>query len=386
MTPLANALVPSERLDAPETFFPLVAYVCARCFLVQVPPVATPIELFADYPYYSSYSGARVAEAVDYASAVGARLGLRPGAFVVEVASNDGYLLEPLRGLGFEVLGIEPAEHVADVARQRGIETLTEFFGSQMAGSLPRQADLLIANNVLAHVPDIHDFVEGLRLALAPGGTLTIEAHHVLRMLQSSQFDSIYHEHHSYLSLRTMEGLLAEHGLVVVDVEEIAVHGGSLRVYARHTRSAHSVRDSVAVVRAAESAAGLDRLEPYHRFAAGIRRCKRSLLRFLIDAYEADERVVGYGAPAKATTLLNFCGVGPDLLTFTADQSPHKQGSYVPGVRIPVCAPSRIDDERPDVVLVLAWTLLDEIVRDLDRIRSWGGRFATPLPVTRVLP
>ncbi|HEX6087200.1 MAG TPA: class I SAM-dependent methyltransferase [Thermoanaerobaculia bacterium] len=403
--PLSNAYLHPDQLLEAEPFYPLVAQVCGRCFLVQVPSLVTPEHLFSDYAYFSSYSDSWLAHARDYARAITARLGLGARSQVVEIASNDGYLLQNFREAGIPVLGIEPAANVGAVARERGIETWTTFFGTAAAREIAGRADLLIANNVLAHVPDLNDFVEGLRIALAPQGTITIEFPHLLQLVRHVQFDTIYHEHFSYFSLMTVEKVLDAHGLQVVDVEEIPTHGGSLRVYARHrdagggqailpvpsdprgqdTQDRQDCLSSTAAVLRKERELGLDRLETYRRFDESVRACKRSLLRFLIGAREKGKRVAGYGAPAKASTLLNYCGARTDLIDYTVDRSAQKQGRFVPGVRIPIHAPEELAATKPDYVLVLAWNLRDEIMGQMAHVRDWGGQFVIPVPLTEVL-
>jgi SAM-dependent methyltransferase len=395
--PLSNAYVHPDRLQEPELFYPLVAHVCGRCFLVQVAPVETPEHIFGNYAYFSSYSDAWLAHARAYSAAIRERLSLGPQSQVVEIASNDGYLLQYFREAGIPVLGIEPAANVGAVAREKGIETWTKFFGVATAREIEGRADLLIANNVLAHVPDINDFVEGMRIALAPRGTVTIEFPHLLHILRESQFDTIYHEHYSYLSLLTVQQILAAHGLEVVDVEEIPTHGGSLRVYAQHGGAAgfsppnalgglQPAAPRVEAILENERAFGLDQLEPYRRFGDGVRACKVALLQFLIAARDEGKRVAGYGAPAKASTLLNYCGARTDFIDYTVDRSPHKQGLHLPGTRIPIHGPEKIAETRPDYVLILPWNLRDEIMEQMAYIRGWGGRFVIPIPRTEVVP
>jgi hypothetical protein len=381
--PLSNAYVHPERLLEPEPFYPLVAYVCGRCFLVQVAAVETPEHIFSDYAYFSSYSDEWLAHAKRYAIDIRERLALGAHSQVIEIASNDGYLLQYFREAGIPVLGIEPAANVGAVARTKGIETWTKFFGTSTASEVAGRADLLVANNVLAHVPDLNDFVEGMRIALAPAGTITIEFPHLLQIMRYAQFDTIYHEHYSYLSLLTVRDVLAAHGLDVVDVEELPTHGGSLRVHARHRGA--EIAPSVEAILQKELDAGLNGIETYHRFADGVRACKRSLLQFLIAASDEGKRVVGYGAPAKASTLLNYCGARTDFIDYTVDRSPHKQGLYLPGTRIPIYAPEKIAETKPDYVIILAWNLRDEIMSQMAHIREWGGRFVIPIPQVEVL-
>jgi SAM-dependent methyltransferase len=383
--PLSNAYVHPDRLLEPELFYPLVASVCTRCWLVQVPAVETPDHIFSHYAYFSSYSEAWLAHAREYCRAISARLALGPESQVIEIASNDGYLLQYFREAGVPVLGIEPAANVGAVAREKGIETLTAFFGVETARKVAGRADLLVANNVLAHVPDLNDFVEGLRIALAPRGTLTIEFPHLLQIMRFAQFDTIYHEHYSYLSLLTVERMLATHGLEVVDVEELPTHGGSLRVHARH-RGVTEPAPAVGAILAREREAGLDGVAAYRRFEGGVRECKKALVQFLIAARDKGKRVAGYGAPAKASTLLNYCGVRTDFIDYTVDLSPHKQGLYLPGTRIPIYGPERIAETKPDYLLVLPWNLRDEVIDQMAHIRLWGGQFVIPVPVAEVLP
>jgi len=381
--PLSNAYVHPDRLLKPELFYPLVAFVCDRCFLVQVAAVESPEHHFSDYVYFSSFSDEWLAHARRYSIAIRERLALGAHSQVIEIASNDGYLLQYFRDAGIPVLGIEPAANVGAVARDKGIETWTKFFGTAAANEIAGRADLLIANNVLAHVPDLNDFVEGMRIALAPGGTITIEFPHLLQILRFSQFDTIYHEHYSYLSLLTVQRVLAAHGLDVVDVEELPTHGGSLRVFAQHAGAA--IASSVESILEMERSSGLDRIDTYRQFANGVRACKRALLQFLIAAREDGKRVAGYGAPAKASTLLNYCGARTDFIGYTVDRSPHKQGLYLPGTRIPIFGPEKIAETRPDYVLILAWNLRDEIMRQMAHIRDWGGRFVIPIPRAEVV-
>lgn len=387
-SPLSNAFVSKSRLSMAEKFYPLHAYVCSKCFLVQLEEFESPKHIFAeDYAYFSSYSDTWLEHARKYALHAVETLGVNKDSLVVEVASNDGYLLQYFRELGISVIGIEPAQNVAQVATNKGIPTITRFFGRELATELVadgKRADLLIGNNVLAHVPDIKDFVAGLEILLAPSGTITLEFPHLLNLIREVQFDTIYHEHFSYLSLLAVERIFGAHGLSVVDVRELPTHGGSIRIYVRHATSSSTVSAEVERLRALERSAGLHDLETYRRFNQSVIRCKRRLLQFLIEAQEHGKRVVGYGAPAKGNTLLNYCAVRCDMLSFTVDRSPHKQGSFLPGTRIPVLSPDKIDETRPDYVVILPWNLRDEIVAQLAHIRSWGGKFVTPIPEVRV--
>lgn len=366
-----------------EPTYPLHVRVCEACLLVQLPEMESPTTIFGDYAYFSSYSELWLRHAEAFVARMVERLGLGPDSHVIEVASNDGYLLQYLARRGIPVLGIEPAANVARVAEERGVPTMVSFFGVDTARALVaagREADLLVGNNVLAHVPDLADFVQGLAIALGPRGTITLEFPHVLRLIAERQFDTIYHEHFSYFSLLALEPVFAAHGLAVVDVERLATHGGSLRIYVRRLVDGVAESRAVEELRADEVAAGLDDLATYMGFGDAVAEVKRDLLRFLIEVRRDGRRVVGYGAPAKGNTLLNYCGVGTDLLEYTVDRSPHKQGLFLPGTRIPIHPPERILEDQPDYVLILPWNLREEIVDQLPQVRSWGGRFAVPVP------
>jgi SAM-dependent methyltransferase len=388
MSPLCESFVPPERLNAVEPFYPLHVWVCGRCFLVQVEQYVTGEEIFSDYAYFSSYSDSWLDHCRRYVDQMIAQLPLTPKSRVVEVASNDGYLLQYFVQRGIPALGIEPAANVAKVAVQKGVPTLVKFFGRETARELAaqgQQADLLLGANVLAQIHDLNDFVDGMRILLAPGGTITIEFPHLLRMVEGNQFDTIYHEHFSYFSLYSAERIFAASGLLIYDVEELPTHGGSLRIYARHADDS-SKPETVRLVdlRAREASAGVATVEYYATFEARVRETKRRLLDFLIRAKNEGKRVVGYGAPGKGNTLLNYCGIRTDFLDFTVDRSPHKQGLFLPGTRIPIHHPDRIAEARPDYVLILPWNIRDEIMQQLAYIREWGGRFVVPIPETRV--
>jgi 2-polyprenyl-3-methyl-5-hydroxy-6-metoxy-1,4-benzoquinol methylase len=389
MSPLSNSYLEAGELNRMERFYPLHAWVCEKCFLVQLEEFETPEQLFSDYAYFSSYSDSWLAHAKAYVDAMVPRFGLNASSFVVEIASNDGYLLQYFVARGIPVLGIEPAANVAVAAEKKGVPTLVKFFGAATAAELAaagRKADLIAGNNVLAHVPDLNDFVRGIGMLLKPAGIVAMEFPHLLRLMQENQFDTIYHEHFSYFSLIVAERVFARHGLTLFDVDEIPTHGGSLRIYARHAaRAAPPVSEKVAQLRSREQAAGLERAETYRAFAEQVRAIKRGLLKFLIGARESGKRVAGYGAPAKGSTLLNYCGVRSDLLEYTVDRSPHKQGRFLPGVHIPIHAPERIAQTRPDYLLILPWNLKDEIVAQMAGIRVWGGRFVMPIPEVKVL-
>jgi SAM-dependent methyltransferase len=372
-----------------EPFFPLHAYVCSACFLVQLEEYESPESLFSDYAYFSSFSDSWLAHSEAYVARMIARFGYDERSQVIEIASNDGYLLQYFRQRKIPVLGVEPAENVAKVAQERGIPTLVKFFGVTTAAALASQgtqADLLLGNNVLAHVPDINDFVAGMRIVLKPQGVITMEFPHLLQLMRGNQFDTIYHEHFSYLSFLTTERIFAKHGLTLFDVDELPTHGGSLRIYARHAEDqSKPVAPNVLALRKHELECGLNRLEAYAAFTATVQETKRKLLEFLIAVKRGGKTVVGYGAPAKGNTLLNYCGIRTDFLDYTVDRSPHKQGCLLPGSRIPIHKPDRIRETKPDYLLILPWNLREEIMQQMGYIREWGGRFVVPIPEPRVL-
>ena len=383
-SPLCESFLPAERLDAMEPFYPLHARVCTECFLVQVDEYVRPEDIFDEYAYFSSYSESWLAHARGYVEAIVPRLGLGPEHLVVEVGSNDGYLLQYVVERGIPVLGIDPARNVAAAAMGRGVPTDCRMFGRAAARDLVaagRRADLLIGNNVLAQVPDLRGFVEGLAILLAPRGTLTLEFPHLLRLIEGNQFDTIYHEHFSYFSLATAARILAAAGLTVFDVEELPTHGGSLRVYARPAADGtRPAGETVARMVAGERAAGLERAETYDAFTGRVHETKRRLLEFLIEAKRRGRSVVGYGAPGKGNTLLNYCGIRSDFVDYTVDRNPYKQGKFLPGSRIPIFPPERIAETRPDYLLLLPWNLREEIMAQMAGIRRWGGRFVVPIP------
>jgi SAM-dependent methyltransferase len=387
--PCQRHVLPDE-LDRPEPFFPLRVRVCHRCFLVQLGEVVAPEEIFGrgDYAYFSSYSDSWVAHAARYASAATERFALGSASRVVELASNDGYLLQHFAARGIPVLGVEPAANCAAAARARGIPSLVDFFGAALGHRIAREhgpADLIVANNVLAHVPDVNDFVAGISALLAPRGTATLEFPHLQRLVEGNQFDTIYHEHYSYLSFGTAEEIFRHHGLELYDVEELPTHGGSLRIYARHKEhDLPPVSPTVAALRERERALGMRELGWYRGFGERVAETKRALLAFLIDAKRAGKRVAGYGAPGKGNTLLNYCGIRTDFLDYTVDRNPHKQGNYLPGTRIPILAPERVFETRPDYLLILPWNLAGEIAAQMAGIAAWGGRFVVPIPELRV--
>jgi 2-polyprenyl-3-methyl-5-hydroxy-6-metoxy-1,4-benzoquinol methylase len=389
MSPLSNAYLKPEQLDRMEPFYPLHAWVCESCFLVQLEQFESPEHIFSDYAYFSSFSDSWLDHARRYTGQVVGRFGIGASSFVVEIASNDGYLLQYFAERGVPVLGIEPAANVAAEAERKGVPTLVKFFGTSTARELAganRRADLIVGNNVLAHVPELNDFVAGMAILLKPGGVITMEFPHLLRLMEENQFDTIYHEHFSYFSLLAVERVFAAHGLPIFDVEEIPTHGGSLRVYARHaSNEALPVSGRVPDLLRRERAGGLDRAETYRAFAEKVKATKRALLRFLIEARDAGKSVVGYGAPAKGNTLLNYCGVRTDLLEYTVDRSPHKQGHFLPGTHVPVYAPQKILETKPDYVLILPWNIKEEIMSQMAEVRGWGGKFVVPIPAVMVL-
>jgi 2-polyprenyl-3-methyl-5-hydroxy-6-metoxy-1,4-benzoquinol methylase len=390
MSPLSNAYLTGEQLSCMEPFYPLRAFVCDSCFLVQLEQYETPAHLFGDYAYFSSYAESWLAHARMYVDSMIGRFGLNSTSQVVEIASNDGYLLQYFQQKDVPVLGVEPAANVAAVARATGIPTIVKFFGVETARELASEghsADLLIGNNVLAHVPDLNDFVAGFRKLLKVDGIVTLEFPHLLELVLRNEFDTIYHEHFSYFSFLTAESVLAKHGLTVFDVQQLPTHGGSLRLFARNTNDASRlVTPAVARLRELELDAGLRRVETYGRFAEQVKETKRNLLEFLIAAKRAGKSIVGYGAPAKGNTLLNYCGIGNDFLDYTVDRNPRKQGRYLPGSHLPICNPDRVRETRPDYLLILPWNLKDEIMQQMALIREWGGRFVVPIPRVEVLP
>jgi SAM-dependent methyltransferase len=384
MTPLCETYVTEEELDAAEYFYPLNVWVCGSCFLVQVKDYVGPADIFTEYAYFSSYSTSWLRHAEDYVVTMCERLGLGDTSFVLELASNDGYLLQYFVERGISCLGVEPSENVSRVALERGVPTEIAFFGEVKGKELAaagRVADLVVANNVLAQVPSPNDFVAGIPHVLKPQGTLTVEFPHVVRLLEESQFDTIYHEHFSYFSLTSAEALLARHGLTVFDVEELWTHGGSLRVYARHADDpSRTVSERVEELRRREETAGYRDVATYGLFEERVRETKRKLLSLLVGLKRSGKVIVGYGAPGKGNTLLNYCGVRTDFVDFTVDRNPYKQGLYLPGTHIPIHAPERIDQVKPDFILILPWNVKDEITEQLAHVRKWGTRFIVPIP------
>jgi 2-polyprenyl-3-methyl-5-hydroxy-6-metoxy-1,4-benzoquinol methylase len=390
-SPISNDFLTAEQLDKSEKFYPLHTYVCDRCFLVQLESVESPEHIFGDgdYAYFSSYSDSWLTHCQQYTDLMTERFELNRDSQVIEVASNDGYLLQYFQQKNIPVLGIEPASNVAAVAEAKGIPTLTKFFGEQTARELVeigKQADLLLGNNVLAHVPDLNDFVAGLKILLKPTGIITIEFPHLLQLMERNQFDTIYHEHFSYFSFLAVEKVFAAHGLTLFDVEELTTHGGSLRIYGRH-REFHGlpISDRVSQLQAQEASAGLDRVDTYLGFDKQVQSVKRQLLQFAIEAKNAGKSIVAYGAPAKGNTLLNYCGIRTDFIDYTVDRSPHKQGLFLPGTHIPVYHPDRIAETQPDYLLILPWNLRSEIVEQMAHIREWGGKFIIPIPQLEIV-
>lgn len=389
MSPLSNAYLAPEQLQQMEPFYPLHAYVCEACHLVQLQEFQSPENIFSDYAYFSSFSDSWLRHAAKYTEQMVERFGFDASNQVIEVASNDGYLLRNFKAKGIPVLGIEPAANVAQTACAAGIPTLVRFFGVDCATELraqDKQADLLLGNNVLAHVPDLNDFVAGMKILLKPRGVITMEFPHLLRLMAANQFDTIYHEHFSYFSFITVEQVFARHGLVLFDVEQLASHGGSLRIYARHAEDvSKSVGPAVDALREEERAAGLHTLEAYADFAEQVKETKRALLEFLIKAKRDGKTVAAYGAPAKGNTLLNYCGIRADFIDYTVDRSPHKQGKFLPGTHIAVYHPDKLAETRPDYVLILPWNLREEVIESMAHIRQWGGKFVIPIPRVEVL-
>jgi SAM-dependent methyltransferase len=387
-SPLCESFLRAEDLERMEPFYPLRVWVCDDCFLVQLEEYVSGEAIFTEYAYFASYSESWLAHVRRYADMMTERLGLGPHSRVVEVGSNDGYLLQWFVARGIPVLGIDPAVNVVQAAIARGVPSIARLFGVELARELAAQgmqADLVAGNNVLAQVTDLNGFVEGLRLILKPRGVITIEFPHLMRLIEENQFDTIYHEHFSYFSFLTAERLFAAHGLTLFDVEELPTHGGSLRIHARHAGDdSRPVGERVTALRARELTAGFDRLSRYASFTEQVHETKRRLLEFLIAARRAGKSIAGYGAPGKGNTLLNYCGIRTDFLDYTVDRNPYKHGRFLPGTRIPIFAPERIFETRPDYVLILPWNLKDEIMEQMAGIRAWGGQFVVPIPDVKV--
>jgi hypothetical protein len=388
MSPPCQSVVPPDRLETMERFYPLHVRVCDSCFLVQLPAFVAPSDLFTEYAYFSGYSTSWVEHARRYVWMIRSRLELGSTDLVIELASNDGYLLQHFVGSGIPILGIDPAANVARVAEERGVPTLVEFFGSDLATRLARthgRARLMIGNNVLAQAPELNDFLAGVAILLDGTGTATFEVPHLLRLLDDVQYDTIYHEHFSYFSLSTMSFMLERHGLTVYDVEELPTHGGSLRVYAQHAGGPHTTSERVAQVIAREEIGGLRTRARYARFANDVAASKRRLLEVLIGLREDGRRIAGYGAPGKGNTLLNHCGIRTDVLEYTVDRNPYKQGTYTPGAHIPIFPVGRLEETKPDYVLVLPWNLIEEICEQLAYIAEWGAKLIVPIPSARII-
>lgn len=389
-SPLVQNFLTAEQLSRMEPFYPLQAFVCGKCFLVQLQEFVAPEEIFSDYLYFASYSDTWLAHAKRYTDEMTERFSIAENCLVVEIASNDGYLLQNFVAKKVPVLGIEPAANVAAVAVKKGVPSLVKFFNSATARELVsegQRADLLLGNNVLAHVPDINDFVAGMKILLKPHGVITMEFPHLMRLIEENQFDTIYHEHFSYFSFLTVQEIFAAHGLTLFDVQELPTHGGSLRIFARHTEDlSKPIGPRVSELRSREESAGYARLETYSRFAEQVKETKRKLLEFLIKAKRDGKTIAAYGAAAKGNTLLNYCAIRTDFVDYTVDRSPYKQGRFLPGTHIPVYSLEQIGKTRPDYLLILPWNLKDEIMQQNAYIREWGGKFVVPIPEVTVYP
>lgn len=390
VSPLANSYLTEEQLQQMEPFYPLHAYVCDACYLVQLNEFESPDQIFGDYAYFSSYSESWLNHAKEYTNLMVERFGLNSNSHVVEIASNDGYLLQYFKEKRIPVLGVEPARNVAKVAQEAGIPTITKFFGVQTALKLSsegKHADLMLGNNVLAHVPDLNDFVKGFKVLLKPQGVITIEFPHLMQLIQGNQFDTIYHEHFSYFSLITVNKVFAKHGLTIFDVQELPTHGGSLRIYACHAEdTSKPVSEQISDLLNREIDAGFTNLQLYQSFGKRVKETKRNILDFMIKAKREGKSIVGYGAPAKGNTLLNYCGIRTDFIDYTVDRSPHKQGHFLPGTRIPIYQPDEIKETKPDYLVIFPWNLQAEIMEQMAHIRDWGGQFATLIPEVKIYP
>lgn len=390
MSPPCESFLPADKVNQMEAFYPLHVFVCEHCFLVQLEEYVSPEHIFTEYAYFSSYSDTWLAHAKAYTELMIERCSLGPSSLAVELASNDGYLLQYFAQQGIPVLGIEPAANVASKATEKGIPTLVKFFGRELAAQMVRdgiQADLIVGNNVLAQVPDLCSFVAGMKTLLKPQGAITLEFPHLMRLMEGNQFDTIYHEHFSYFSFLTTTQIMARFGLTVFDVDELPTHGGSLRVYARHAENtSRPVTERVWELAQREERAGFTRLETYFSFDEKVKESKRKILAFLIDAKRAGKSIAGYGAPGKGNTLLNYCGIRTDFLDYTVDRNPYKHGKFLPGTHIPIFAPEKIRETQPDYVFILPWNLKNEIREQLSYIREWGGKFVVPIPQVEVFP
>lgn len=389
MSPLCESFLQAEQLSEMEPFYPLHVYVCENCFLAQLEEYVSPDSIFTEYAYFSSYSDSWLEHAKNYTDLMIQRFEINAGSFVIELASNDGYLLQHFVRKSIPVLGIEPARNIAKVAIEKGIPTIVEFFGEKMARNLASkgtQADLMLGNNVLAQVPSLNDFVQGMKILLKPRGIITMEFPHLVRLMEGNQFDTIYHEHFSYFSFIAVGKIFAAHNLTIFDVEELPTHGGSLRIYARHTEDeTRPVKESTTELLEREEAAGLKRMETYSAFSEQVKRTKRKLLDFLIRAKLEGKKICGYGAPGKGNTLLNYCGIRTDFLDYIVDRNPYKHGRFTPGTHIPIFPPDRIRETSPDYLLILPWNLKNEIIAQMAYIREWGGKFIVPIPEVEVL-
>jgi hypothetical protein len=388
MSPLCESYVSVDQLNEMEPFYPLHVYVCDKCFLVQLQEYVAPQDIFSEYAYFSSYSDSWLEHAKNYTEMIVNRLSLNAQSHVVELASNDGYLLQYFVQKGIPTLGIEPAANIAPAAEEKGVPTIVKFFGQSTANEVVNdrgKEDLVIGNNVLAQVPDINDFVGGMKILLKPKGVITIEFPHLMQLMAQNQFDTIYHEHFSYFSFMTAESIFAAHGLTIFDVEELPTHGGSLRIYARHfDNDSQPASKAVFEMRKKEEEAGFGSLKHYSLFDEQVKEVKRNLLEFLIVAKRENKAIAGYGAPGKGNTLLNYCGIRTDFVDYTVDRNPYKQGKYLPGTHIPIFGPEKITESKPDYLLILPWNFKGEIMAQMSCIRGWEGKFVVPIPVVRV--
>lgn len=389
MSPLCESYIEPENLNKMEPFYPLHVYVCKNCFLVQLLEYVSPKEIFTEYAYFSSYSDSWLKHAETYVDMVIERFKLGRNSQVVEIASNDGYLLQYFVKNAIPVIGIEPAANIAEAAKKKGIQTIVKFFGKHTAQELVAQgiySDLLLGNNILAHVPDINDFVRGMKTLLSPSGVITMEFPHLVRLMTENQFDTIYHEHFSYLSLTTVDRIFRYHNLLLFDVERLPTHGGSLRIYACHLENAfRSITNHVAELKEEENKFGIAQLETYSNFSKQVEKTKRNLLDLLIGLKKKGKTIVGYGAPGKGNTLLNYCGIRTDFIDYTVDRNPYKQGKFLPGTQIPIFHPDKIKETKPDYIMILPWNLKQEIVLQNKYIREWGGKFVIPIPEPEIL-
>lgn len=388
MQPLCESYLEPEKLNQMEPFYPLHTYVCSNCFLVQLEEYVTPKQIFSEYAYFSSYSDSWLEHAKNYVEIITDRLELNRSSQIIEVASNDGYLLQYFVQKGIPVLGVEPAVNVANEAIKKGVPTLVEFFGLETARKLVAKrkfADLLIGNNVLAQVPNLNEFVESMKILLKPSGVISVEFPHLMKLIEENQFDTIYHEHFSYFSFKTVEQVFAAYDLTIFDVERLPTHGGSLRIYARHTNdTSKAVTSNVAELRAEEEKKGVTKLENYFSFAEKVKETKRNLLAFLINLKRNKKTIIGYGAPGKGNTLLNYCGIRSDFLDYTVDRNTYKQGKHLPGTLIPIFPPEKIQETKPDYVLILPWNIKEEIMAQISYIKKWGGKFIVPIPEVKI--